>query len=683
MKKLFTLMMVLCASVYGYSQYYYIPHITGEPGNPGGLNADDEFPNGGGLTGGWTAIHNGSAASADWSTVSTIPFNFDFNGMTVTDYKVSTSGVLTFDVGAVTPPPGSNAALPDAAIPDNSICVWGLAAPGANDNIMVKTFGTPGSRQHWVFFASYNYDGGSANCWNYYSIVMEETTNNIYIVDQRHASGCVPGLSIGVQIDASTAFSVAGSPAVMAMATTDATAADNVYYEFIQGTQPDYDLTVDDVLLDPFLAQASAPYSITGSLQNFGAQTVTDFDLNYSINGGAAVTANITGVNIAPFGSYNYTHPTDWNPSAVGAYNVEVWATNINGNPDQNTGNDAADVDVQVIGNFVQKYPMVESFTSSTCGPCVGGNANMKTIFDADPSKQNVLKYQMSWPGSGDPYYTDEGGDRRTYYGVNSVPNVWVDGDLGINSNSLTQAQIDAAANVPAFMTITAEHIRDGQSFDLDITIDPIADYPGNNRLMVAIYENETFDNTGTNGETEFDFVMKKMLPDANGTMIGALTDGTPYTTNMTYTFQGNYRLPANASSPIQHATEHSVEEFSDLSIIIWVEDPATGDVFQSAISEDMSVGINEVVENGAILNMFPNPSATVTNLWYRVDNNQHVTMNVYNTLGSLVYAEDKGVQSAGEYYSTIDVQSLTEGIYFVHLNIGDQALVQKMVVTK
>ena len=73
-------------------------------------------------------------------------------------------------------------AIPDPAIPDNSILVWGIEGSGSNDNICTKTFGTAGS-QHWIFFTSY-----TAGSWSYWSIVLEEGSNKIYIVDQRHSS---------------------------------------------------------------------------------------------------------------------------------------------------------------------------------------------------------------------------------------------------------------------------------------------------------------------------------------------------------------------------------------------------------------------------------------------------------------------------------------------------------------
>jgi hypothetical protein len=179
MKKIYTFLFILTIiSLNVTSQYYYLPSIN--PGNPGGLNTLDEYPLGSGLSNTWTSILGPSNSSPTWSSVETIPFNFNFNGGPVTQYKVSSSGVLTFSTSASTAPSYLNSALPDVSIPDNSIVIWGLEGSGSNDNIVTQTFGTAGSQQHWVFFASYT-AGGS---WSYWSIVLEEGTDNIYIVDQ-------------------------------------------------------------------------------------------------------------------------------------------------------------------------------------------------------------------------------------------------------------------------------------------------------------------------------------------------------------------------------------------------------------------------------------------------------------------------------------------------------------------
>ncbi len=46
---------------------------------------------------------------------------------------------------------------------------------------------------------------------------------------------------------------------------------------------------------------------------------------------------------------------------------------------------------------------------------------------------------------------------------------------------------------------------------------------------------------------------MKKLVPDQNGTTLSNLTDGVMQATNLTYTFNGSYILPANAGSPVDH----------------------------------------------------------------------------------------------------------------------------------
>ena len=223
MKKITLLTICLLGIVqFNLSQYYYIPAST--PGNPGGLNTDNEYPSGSGLPAGWSVILGPSNSSPTWSTVESIGFPFNFNGNSVTQYKVSSTGVLTFSTGASNVPSPTNAALPDPGIPDNSIMVWGLQGTGSNDNIVTKTFGTAGGRQHWVFFSSY-----TAGSWSYWSIVMEEGTDNIYIVDQRHSTAANPQITAGIQIDGSTATMVAGSPTLSNVAGADATPADNHY----------------------------------------------------------------------------------------------------------------------------------------------------------------------------------------------------------------------------------------------------------------------------------------------------------------------------------------------------------------------------------------------------------------------------------------------------------------------
>jgi hypothetical protein len=645
--------LVLSVSI-GYSQYYYIPFTS--PGqNPGGLNNLDEFPVGGGLSATWTSILGGGNAAPTWSSTETIPFTFTFNGSGVANYKVSSSGVLTFSTTATAVPAYTPAALPSLNIPDNSICVWGVEGTGANDEIVTQTFGTAPNRQHWIFFASYT----KGTAWTYWSIVLEETTNNIYIVDQRHAA-TVSGISAGIQLNSTSAYAVASSPNLASTAGADATAADNAYYTFIQGVQPQYDLSVTGETVSAFLNASNAPFTLTGEITNFGSASVNSFDLNYTINGGAAVTTSVTA-SVAPYAAYNFSHATAWTPPSTGTYTVEMWATNINGNPDGNTSNDRINFTVNVVDNFAVRQTLMEVFTSSTCGPCRPGNENMDDVVVPTITDYTIVKYQQDFPGAGDPYVTQTAVNRRGYYAINSIPRMEIDGQWDQNAASLNKSIFEGFQAVPAFMEFnmnTTEYMLTNVTVDFDIDI--LEDYPaGNYVVQTAIVEKRTDQNVASNGETEFFYVMMDMLPDENGAAISGLTKGNTINVNRTTDMASTF-----------------VEEMSDLKVVVWVENSQTKEVMNSAWADlTQAIGLEESALASA--NIFPNPA----NDFFTIELTQATDFNVevLNVAGQTVLANNfTDVNTA-----TLNTSSLSAGVYLVNVISGTEKATKRLVITK
>ncbi len=684
MKKLSLLLVAVlfCLTGVEAQSYYYVPHTASPAGNPGSLNTTLEYPVGGGLSTTWKSIHSGSATSAQWTSVQTLPFSFNFAGSAVTEYKVSTSGVLTFAANSAPPPAYSHEALPSASVPDSSVCVWGLAGTGSNDNIVVQTFGSSPNRQHWIFFSSYNIENGGSSCWTYWSIVLEETTNKIYVVDMRNTttSGCGPKLSVGIQMDNSTAYSVTGSPNVTSLAGTDASDADNYYYEFIYGTQPQYDMAGIAVDIDDYLILVNAPFDIKGTLSNMGSQVVTSFDLNYSVNGGVPVVDNITGVNIDVFGTYDFTAPTKWTPSAEGQYTVEVWASNINGNTDEVTNNDKVSKSTMVVSDFKVRMPLHEVFTSSTCAPCKPGNEQLTSVLSNYPDEYTLVKYQMSWPGTGDPYYTTEGYVKRQYYNVTGVPNLEVDAQWNSNPNGYSTDLYDFYKAIPSFMEITATHVQTYHKFDIDVEINPISDFSSNNLyLFVAIVENVTYNNVKTNGETEFYDVMKKMVPDANGTKLAPLTKNNKVTKKLSWEFKGDYVLPPDATQPVNLNSQNTVEDFNNLSVVVWVQDMTAQLVHQSAWSKGTMSDVEEIDGEGFV-GMFPNPVEDYSFIRFKTMDAKPVQINIYNTLGEVVETKDLG-NINGTKTVKFDMIDYATGAYVAKLMIGEKSYTRKFIV--
>ena len=113
---LFLLFLFLCLGGQTFTQYYYLPSTT--LGNPGGLNTDNEYPSGSGLDASWEVLLGGGNSTPTWSPIDTIPFTFNFNGSTVSTFKVSTTGVLTFTTSSTNVPVVANAPIPDPGTPE-------------------------------------------------------------------------------------------------------------------------------------------------------------------------------------------------------------------------------------------------------------------------------------------------------------------------------------------------------------------------------------------------------------------------------------------------------------------------------------------------------------------------------------------------------------------------------------
>ena len=672
MKKCFLFILSFCFFTINFNgQYYYTPNST--QSNPGGLNNDNEYPSSSNsFSSGWTTILPGSNASPTWSSIETIPFNFNFNGNLVTQYKVSSSGVLTFTTSAGVVPFYSNASIPDPVIPNNSIMIWGIQGVGSNDEIVTKTFGSPGAQQHWVFFASYE-AGGS---WSYWSIVLEEGTDKIYIVDQRHSSNASPQVTAGIQIDNSTAIMVTGSPQLSNVAGTDPTPADNYYYEFIFGQQNAIDMSGVELITYPYLKLSDAPFSIECVLNNLGTDTVSSFDLNYSANGGTISTQSITGLSIAPYNADTFSHATPWIPTLDDSYDISVWATNINGSMDMNTVNDTVNQPLHVFATTTQRKPMLEMFASSTSNYSVTGNTDLLAILYANPDNYSLLKYPMSWPSPGDPYFTNEGAQRRYLYSINTVPRLVMNGVNQNNPIGFTQQEFDEAYQLYSFLNLDATYSVGGQKVDINVDINSLCNTAGiwdNLTLHAAIFEYTTYNNVSTNGEIEFYNIMKKMIPDENGTSLPVLSgpNNPAFSLNLSYEFNGAYNIPPDASSPIDHLIEHSVEDFQNIGVVVWIQDDYSKYILQSATA-NMVANISEI-NNEIQTIIFPNPASDNLNVYLKGANNEKVDIKIFNAMGQMV-KDISGVLPK----QNIDVSELKKGIYTLIVYLDNDVICKK-----
>jgi hypothetical protein len=618
-----------------------------------------------------------------------LPFSWNFYGKAVTGYRVSDNGYIIFDNLANVSNP-SNIALPDTNAPKNAIfAFWDSLSTVDPDGqssytnlIHTWTYGTAPNRVHVIhWFRSFHSPYTSANASQFcFGIRIYESGPKAFdlVYDYRFlpSGGTIAYTSAtaGCQNnDGTAATMVTGSPSFVYPALS-ADKADDVLYEFYYGVQPALDLSAVKLNITD-MTKIATPLLVKGTVRNMGSDVVNYFTLNYRVDGGTVVSQVISGANIAPGSYYDFSHPDIWTTSSTEKTSIiEVWTSLLNGSADQNSVNDSIQASVQILPNSAVRLPLHEVFTSSTCPPCNPGNVKLQSILDVNQDKYTCVKYQEHWPEPGDPYYTKEVGDRATYYsGINSVPNMFVDGGWGSNPSSYSQTLLDQFYNVPSFVSIDANYnvVPASDPTDttvkVDISFTPMADFIGYSpKLYIAIVERVTSRNVKTNGETEFFWVMKKMIPNASGIAIGTMSRGTKQDFTRSYTFRGKYRLQPDAhNNPISLLSENSVEDYNNLAVVVWIQDDLTLKVLQSAWAK-WPASKNDKNSENIIRGFYPNPVRDLATVKFRVDKPQTLSFVVVNTLGQSRMMYDQKNYQPGDHQLDLALSDLAPGAYFL-----------------
>ena len=333
------------------------------------------------------------------------------------------------------------------------------------------------------------------------------------------------------------------------------------------------DLGITSLDLAKFISSENGPVTVSGKVKNFGTITVNSFRISYQIDNETPVHTDITGVTMGANSEITFTCTQPFEP-VIGNRKIRVTVSLPNGEQDQNPQNDEILHEFLVFDGIIgrTRTMLFEGFTSSSCVPCVEGNTNLKKLLSDYHKPYTLIKYQMSFPGNGDPYYTAEGGVRRTLYGITGVPRIFINGAFGMSTVYVTESHLLNLED-PAYMDLDVHFYVTGKTVHAMAKVNPTINFLGEDlRLFLAIVEKETKKNTGSNGEKTFDMVMKKFMPDANGIPLNNLFAYIPSVITQSWEFKGEYRLPPNANSPINHNIEHSIEDFNNLTIVAWVQ---------------------------------------------------------------------------------------------------------------
>jgi hypothetical protein len=623
------------------------------------------------------------------SGTNNIPFQFTFGGKVKSAYKVSDNGYLTFDL-TETVAQKTPVALPSASAPKDAIfalwsdmeCIGNTQYTGERSQVFSYTYGSSPKRVHVVQWYGMAKKGVAPDGSNIIFTAVRLYEAGGFDIIYGGKAGSISGLA-GYQNDDASAASMIGNSANFAypIASAEITIFDNpemIVYKFISGTQPNQDVFLRKATI-PVFVEKNKNQKISFDIQNLGKNDLSALKINYSVDGAAAVTGQLADLNTANSGGLeSFDLPSPITFATSGKKSIKVWVSSPNNLVDQNNANDTLVIATEVFDKLFPRKVLHEIFTSSTCPPCKPGNEKLSEVINANSGKWNVIKYQVNFPGTGDPYYTSEVGTRFSYYGASFAPWLTVDGGFNENSNSYSQSLFDGFASKGSLVEIKASHTISGKTITVSGTVTPNqANTTANLKLRIAIVENRTEKNVKSNGETEFFNVMKKMLPNASGTTL-SLSAGTPVAFNQSYTVPGNYRLPTDGQTAniINLASENSVEEIGNLFAIVFVEDDTKKEVWQSEASNIVfPLSVKNENKNDDFT-IFPNPAQNNFNIEFTKSVNG--TVKVLDLSGKLVL--NTNINSMNE---TVDCSNLNNGLYIVKIEANGIVYTQKLNITK
>lgn len=335
---------------------------------------------------------------------------------------------------------------------------------------------------------------------------------------------------------------------------------------------------------------------------------------------------------------------------------------------------------------------LIENFTNtaSTDANVPQVNDYIRTFRPAGEVGSELVKinYHVAFPGV-DPFNQDNQADpgaRALYYNVSTIPQTRMDGkfestpstnffDWGGNALdrqvlNLANAHIELKAEIQNDKLVVSGYfipyinITESTLLHLALVEEqvPLSSIPNNGRIKT--------------NETEFDYVLKRMLPSAAGIKFpnGDFPTGVPAGDTVAF-------------GPFDVYDITTFEPANDLAVIAFLQDENSADplrnktVYQSDLvrgflDPGIVTGTDEDLD--AAFKVYPNPADKEMIVELPVTMSESSTLQMFDQMGKVV---DHSVFDKGQKSRTIDTSEMAGGVYLIQINTPKGVLRRKVMV--
>jgi hypothetical protein len=339
------------------------------------------------------------------------------------------------------------------------------------------------------------------------------------------------------------------------------------------------------------------------------------------------------------------------------------------------TNNDGIAFDNIWIGERSRKV-LLEHFANTSSLPSKDATSIVNSVVSKKTGDVINIQYHTNFPGA-DPFYNENPGDasaRILFYGLTKVPYSFIDGGnidslyakvydyklASLDSNDVTRRSLINPKFIISLDSAVSGGILtvSGKITALDVV------NSDNLTLYVAVTERINTNHTGANGETTFNNVFRKFVPDAGGISL-----------NKNWLKGESFILPKKT-----WVIEKTLN-LADIVVIAFIQNNVTKEVYQasSQTNSNIVVGI-EKLTNGKEDNfaLYPNPANNRLTISFEKTLVRGADISIYDVQGTIIKSYKAG-SGITEY--TIESLGLKSGIYLIRVskdgvNLGFKKLI-------
>jgi large repetitive protein len=325
------------------------------------------------------------------------------------------------------------------------------------------------------------------------------------------------------------------------------------------------------------------------------------------------------------------------------------------------------------IGFSQSRVVLIEQFTNSGCPPCAAATPILLNYIENNLQNVVAIAYHTSFPYSDSMNFENpiESAQRVNYYAVQGVPYTVMDGNVysgttaSFNSSNSTQINARAAIAAPYDISMSSLNLTGNQlKGSFVFTSQSASNSNTDLRAHLVIIEKKVLKSAyaaspGANEETQYGFVMRKMIGGAAGSPI------------INKTLNGKDSMALNW-------TLSKIKDPKELRLVAFVQNNDTKEVYQARIfAPSIFVGVKELaMSHKNAWEIFPNPSSGEIFLSFE-ENSNIESISILNQLGETVYQ-----QSFVNSDKLIKMNTqLREGIYFVRVTSEANTSTKKLFV--